>query len=320
MRASLFGGRSTRPEEIGERPSALFRVSDRREQGGVRPLGGALAVAFVCAALWSCRGAERRAPPSIPRRVVTLAPNLTEIVFALGAQDRLVAVSDFSDYPAAARSLARVGGLDSSAERIVSLHPDLVLASRDGNPRGAVQALEAAGIPVLTVSGGSLDAVLEGIRLVAQRLGRLEEGERLAAALSRRRDEVGRNVAGRSRPAAVLLVWPDPPQAAGGGTFLSDVLEEAGAQNLLADRVGWPVVSAEFLATAPIDVLVLPESPETRGVFERARVSGALSRGAAARARVIRLDEAALTRPGPRIFDALESLARELHRPTGSPP
>jgi iron complex transport system substrate-binding protein len=244
--------------------------------------------------------------------VVTLAPNLTEIVFALGAQDSLVAVSEYSDYPAAARGLPRVGGLDASAERIVSLHPDLVLASRDGNPRGAVQALEAAGIPVLTVSGESLDAILEGIRQVARRLSRREDGERLASELSRRRDEVRRRAAGRNRPSAVLLVWPDPPQAAGGGTFLSDVLEEAGAHNLLAGRAGWPVISPEYLATAPIDVLVLPESPETRGVYETARASGVLSRGAAARARVIRLDEAELTRPGPRVFDALESLASQL--------
>lgn len=250
--------------------------------------------------------------------MVALAPNLTEIVFALGAEDRLVAVSDFSDYPAAARRLPRVGGLDTSAERIAALHPDLVLASRDGNPRGAVQALEAAGIPVVTVSGGSLDAVLDGIREVGRRLGRREEGERLSAALERRREEVKLRVAGLVRPAAVLLVWPDPPQAAGGGTFLSDVLTEAGARNLLGDRPGWPLVSEEFLATAPIEALVLPGSAQTRGVYQRARASGALSRGAAARARVIWIDEAALTRPGPRVFEALESLAFALH-PPGEP-
>jgi iron complex transport system substrate-binding protein len=244
---------------------------------------------------------------------VTLAPNLTEIVFALGAADRLVAVSDYSDYPEGARKLPRVGGLDVSAERVVSWRPDLVLASRDGNPRGAVQALEAAGIPVVTVSGESLAAILEGIRRIGERLGRGSEAEALVGRLERRRTEVRRRAAGAGRPAAVLIVWPEPPQAAGGGTFLSDLLEEAGARNLLAERSGWPVVSAEFLATAPIDVLVLPESAETRAVFERSRTSGALSRGTAGKARVVTMDEAALTRPGPRVFDSLEALERALH-------
>ena len=248
---------------------------------------------------------------------MTLAPSLTEIVFAVGAGDRLVAVSDFSDYPPEARRLPRVGGLDASAERIVSLRPDLVLASRDGNSRGVVQALEAAGVPVLTVSGESLDAVLEGIRRVARRLGRAEEGERLTAGLSRRRAAVRSRVAGLPKPAALLLVWPDPPQAAGGGTFLSDVLQEAGARNVLADRPGWPVVSAEYLATTPLDALVVPDSAATRAAFDRAFRSGPLSRGRAAAARVLRVDESVLTRPGPRVFDALETLAAELS--PGSP-
>src|SRR5215470_14112393 len=125
---------------------------------------------FFVAAGCARSGAPQRA--ATPRRVVTLAPNLTEIVFALGAGDRLVGVSEYSDYPEAARAIPRVGGLEVSAEHVASLHPDLVLASRDGNPRGPVTALAAAGIPVLTVSGGSLDAVLAGIRAVAARLHR----------------------------------------------------------------------------------------------------------------------------------------------------
>jgi iron complex transport system substrate-binding protein len=245
--------------------------------------------------------------------VVALAPNLTEIAFAVGAGDRLVAVSDFSDFPPEARKLPRVGGLDASAEAIVALHPDLVLASRDGNPRGAVQALEAAGVPVLAVSGESLDAVLAGIRQVGERLGRGDRARRLVEELSRRRGEVRRRVAGRPRPAALLLVWPDPPQAAGAGTFLSDVLEEAGARNLALGRGGWPVLSAEFLATAPVDVLVLPDSPDARPAFEKARASGVLSRGAAATARILRVPDDELSRPGPRVFAALETLARGLH-------
>src|SRR5215467_5493834 len=121
----------------------------------------------------ACRGPERPSAPKAgaPRRVVTLAPNLTEIVFALGAGDRLVGVSEYSDYPEAARKIPRVGGLEVDAEKVAALKPDLVLAIAEGNAQGPVRALEAAGVPVAVVASGSLDAVLEAIRAVGDRLG-----------------------------------------------------------------------------------------------------------------------------------------------------
>lgn len=200
-----------------------------------------------------------------------------------------------------------------SAEKVASLRPDLVLATREGNARGPVSALAAAGVRVLTLPTGSLDAVLKSIRQCGQALGRREAAARLVDSLAKRREAVRRGSAGRARPRAILLVWPDPPQAAGGGTFLDDVLTDAGAENLLGARPGWPVVSAEYLTTAPVEVLVLPASPENRPTFQKSRSIGALSRGATRRARVVWMDEAALSRPGPRVFDALEQLAAALH-------
>ncbi len=277
--------------------------------------------ALLCALAAGCSRSQSPAPSpdparARPARVVTLAPNLTEIVFAVGAGGTLVGVSDYSDFPPQARSLPRVGGLEVSAERVVSLTPDLVLATPEGNAKGPVAALAAAGVPVLAVPGGSLAAVIEGIRLVGRRLGHADDANRLAADLDRRKEGVQARVArSRRRPRALLIIWPDPPQAAGGGTFLNDLLTEAGAQNLLAGREGWPLVSPEWLVTAPIDVLVVPDSEQTRSAYERSFASGPLSRGAVAAARVVRIDESVLTRPGPRIFDALEKLAGELMCP-----
>jgi iron complex transport system substrate-binding protein len=240
---------------------------------------------------------------------VTLAPSLTEIVYALGAEKALVGVSEYSDFPEAARRLPRVGGLDVDAEKVAALHPDLVLALAEGTARGAVRSLAAAGLLVAVVPSGSLDAVLAAVRLVGDRVGRPEAASRLVGELSRRREAVRRRHPNGPRPHALLLVWPDPPQAAGGGTFLGDLLTEAGAVNLVHDRSGWPVLSLEYLATAPIELLVVPDSEQTRGAYVRAFRSGALSRGPVSRARVVRLDESALTRPGPRVFEMLERLA-----------
>jgi len=261
--------------------------------------------------LAGCRaeGPKLAESPSGPRRIVALAPNLTEIVFALGAGDRLVGVSEYSDFPEEARRIPRVGGLEVDAEKVAALKPDLVLAIAEGNAQGAVRALEAAGLPVAVVPSGSLDAVLEAIRVVGDRLGRRAEADALVAQLSRKRGAVRSRAAAGDHPRALLLVWPDPPQAAGRGTFLDDLLTEAGARNLVAERGGWPLLSAEYLATAPVDVLVVPESEQTKDAYARAFASGPLSRGPVAKAKVIRLDESALTRPGPRVFDMLERLS-----------
>ena len=269
--------------------------------------------------LGGCR-AERKAPAAaapVPAsggaaRVVTLAPNLTEIVFALGAGDRLVGASEYSDYPEAARAIPRVGGLEVDPEKVAALSPDLVLAIAEGAARGAVGALEAAGLPVVVVPSGSLDAVLESIRIVGAGLGRDARARSLIEELSRKRAAVRKRAASSKQPRTLLLVWPDPPQAAGSGTFLNDLLEEAGARNVVADLRGWPVLSKEFLATTPVDLLVVPDSPETRPAYARAFSEGPLSRGPISRAGVLRLDEAVLTRPGPRVFDALDVLSRSV--------
>jgi iron complex transport system substrate-binding protein len=273
-----------------------------------------LAFGLFAATLLGCRAPESVSPASTPHRVVALAPNLTEIVFALGAGDTLVGVSEHSDYPAAALRVPRVGGLEVDAEKVAAVGPDLVLAIAEGSARGAVRALEAAGLRVVVVPSGSLDAVLEGIRLVGRALG--EEAARLTGSLERRRDRVRRDAARRPHPKSLLLVWPDPPQAAGGGTFLDDVLTEAGGDNLARARPGWPVLSSEYLATAAVELLVLPDSPANRPAFDAAFARGALSRGAVRNARVVRLDESALTRPGPRVFDCLERLAAEIAETT----
>ncbi|MEO8430483.1 MAG: helical backbone metal receptor [Acidobacteriota bacterium] len=313
--ASYSGARTPRAPDYAQ------RLPRRHYPDGL--LAGLAAGAFLVALALGAPACSRRsappspapAPASLAARVVSLAPNLTEIAFAVGAGERLVGVSDFSDYPPAALAIPRVGGVDVSAERIASLHPDLVLASGDGGSiRGAASALASSGVPVLAVSTTSLDEVLAAIRVVGARLGRAEAADELARRLDARRRAVAAKTAGARRPRAILLVWPDPPQAAGGRTFLDDVLSRAGADNLVGGRPGWPVLSSEWLATAPIEVVVVPDSPGNRPVFDRSFSTGPLSRGRVKAARIVRVDESVLTRPGPRVFDALESLAADLPR------
>ena len=241
--------------------------------------------------------------------MVALAPNLTEIVFAVGAGGRLVGVSSHSDYPHEALALPVVGGLTPDLERVVSLRPDLVLATTEGNSPSTVALLGARGIPVLTTSAPDLRGVIRSIRQIAARLGVGPRGEALADLLERKLASVESRSLGRAPVPAILLVWPSPPQAAGTGTFGGDLLREAGGSNCVG-RPGWPVVSSEFLVTAPCRAVVYPDEPSTRSIFLEAFRSGPLSRMSAVRAGMtIPIDGDLLTRPGPRSFEALEALA-----------
>ena len=223
-------------------------------------------------------------------------------------------MSEFSDYPEAARSIPRVGGLEVSAERVASLHPDLVLASQDGNARGPVMALESAGIPVLAVSGGSLDAVIEGIRRVAARLGRGPQGESVAADLSRRTYRPGPPGV-RRRPRGCCARLAGSSQGAGTRHFSR---RRAGSRGRTTCwwQCGLAEVSAEF-RTRKADGASsfgrarprqsLTSAPLPRDLFRAGRSS---RRRASLRPRSPR----AATRPGARVFGVLSAGSNGSHR------
>jgi ABC-type Fe3+-hydroxamate transport system substrate-binding protein len=232
-------------------------------------------------------------------------------LFALGAAPRVVGVSDFAaDLPEAAGK-AHVGGFAPDLERVVSLAPDLIVVSKDGTDRSAFEKLEALGFTVVVTDGTTLAGVLEDLTRVGHALGEDERAIAVVAALTKRiaaAEAVGR---ARPRTRALVLIWPDPPVAAGAGTFVGDVVAHAGFTNVVPQSAGdWPRVSFETLAAWNPDLLIRPETPENRDVFERAfgdarwRLVPAVSKG-----RVVALPGGLLERPGPRLVDALERLA-----------
>ena len=246
--------------------------------------------------------------------MVALAPNLTEIVFALGEGRKLVGVSARSDYPPAAARIPVVGGLTPDLEKVVSLRPDLVLATTEGNSPATVAILAARGIPVLATAAPDLSGVIASIRTIGDRLGVPDAAARLAATLEARRDVVRRRIRRGPPPAAVLLVWPAPPQAAGPGTFADDLIRTAGARNCVPRR-GWPLLSPEFLIQAGCQAIVYPREKDTQETYARAFRDGPLSKMPAAReGHLIGIEADRLTRPGPRAFDALEELSAAFDR------
>ena len=274
------------------------------------------AVAVACAVL---------APPlaaAQARRVVVLAPSAAEIVFALGAADRVVGVSDFAAGLPGAEGKERLGGFVPDLERIAALAPDLAVVSRDGTDRRAAERLSALGVRVVVTDAASLDGVYADVRRVGAALGRAAEAERLVDGMQRRvarAEERVRLRRGARRPTALAVIWPDPPVVAGRATFVGDLLERAGLDNVVPRSAGeWPRVSHETLVGWNPRLLVRPDTRENRAAFEAAFAPASRWQllPAVRAGRVVVLDGDWLERPGPRLVDALEALVERLRAGT----
>ncbi len=245
---------------------------------------------------------------------MALAPSAAEILFALGASDRVVAVPDYAEDLPEAAGKPRTGGFSPDLERVVALAPDLVVVSRDGTDRAAYEKLRSLGLPVAVTTARSLSGVLTDIRTVAEAIGEREAGESLVARLSVRIAAAERRGAARPepRPRAVVVIWPDPPVVAGSASFLGDLLLRAGLANVVPPEAGeWPRVTFETLSAWNPDLVVRPRTRENDAAFSRAfGADGRWRLVPAVRAgRVVTLPGGWLERPGPRLVDALERLA-----------
>jgi iron complex transport system substrate-binding protein len=245
-----------------------------------------------------------------PQRVVALAPDVTEIACAVGACDRLVAVSTTSDYPTQALSRPRIGGSD--VEAIIAHRPDLVLATTAGNDPRVVDRLQALGMPVCTFDVTSLARLSEGVRLAGAVLGCSDTAAELAGALDRRIAAARDRAARLPRRTALFVVWWEPLIVAAPGTFHDDLLRHAGLDTAVPGAAGrYPRVDPEVLLDPRLAVVVTPDEPDVRATFAATLslpVAGRLRSGAA---RVIWLSADPVSRPGPRLVDALEQLVSE---------
>ena len=253
--------------------------------------------------------------PRPPGRIVSLVPSVTEAVFTIGAQDRLVGVTDFCDYPAEARRKPSVGGMISpSLEGIVALKPDLVVATTAGNRHETFDQLARLKIPVYLVNPVAVSDVLDLIGRLGRLTDRPEPAGRLVVALRERIQAVVARVAGRPRPRVLYVLWPDPLIVPARGALVSELLGLAGGDSVTADGgQGYPRYSMEAaLARNPEVILVARHdptgSPLARSTWERFTQVPAVSAG-----RLHTVDGDLMHRYGPRVVDGLEALARLIH-------
>ncbi len=251
-----------------------------------------------------------------PQAIVSLAPSNTEILFALGLGDRVVGVTEFCNYPPEAQEKPKVGGFsDVNTEKVVELAPDLILAT-SLHLSEVVPALEKLGLTVVVIDPPDVPAVLEGIKLVGKITGREEEAKALTAAMRKRIDAVAKAVEGREKPRVFWELSSDL-WTAGPGSFINDLIERAGGENIAAEaEAPWVQLSSEAIVAADPEVIFLADHPFGESAETVAARPGWSEISAVVNDRIIELSQEEIditSRPGPRIVDALEMVAKVLH-------
>ena len=247
------------------------------------------------------------------KRIISLSPATTEIIYAIGAQKQLIGDAQYCDYPEAAKKLPKFGSFDTvNAELVVAAKPDLVLLAA-GVQQNFLPQLEQAGLNVAVLDAHNLSEIWNNIRLAGKVSGNEKAANALADSLARRVDHLAKRAAGaKERPRVFFEVWPDPLMTAGDGTFISDLIGLAGGHNIAAGKVkGFGQYSREMLVAANPDIYLLsshgdkPESLKKRSGFKEL---GAVKQG-----EIHVVNDDLVTLPGPRIVDGLEQLVGIIH-------
>ncbi len=253
-----------------------------------------------------------------PRRIVSLAPNLTEILFAIGAQGKIVGVSNYSNYPKEAEKLPKVGGFfNPSIEKIFALNPQVVLIAR-GTPLSVINKLRSLGINVFTSDPKTIGDIYKLILTVGEITGNVEQSAALVKQMKEQEEAVlnkTRNIPQSERPKVYVEIWNNPKMSAGKGTFIDSLIREAGGINIAEDAKGsWPVMSDEDILKANPDVIILLYKGNIKQVESR---PGWNTINAVKNHRVYVENPDIFERPGPRIIQALVKLYNILYGNNG---
>jgi len=251
--------------------------------------------------------------PDHPHRVVCLIPSVVDIVYSLGAGADVVAISDFTKYPAEAVQKPSIGlPLSPSIETIVALHPDLVIGSGDLNVVESAGSLQRLGVPVFMVDPHGIEGIYASILSLGKALNREREANTLVARLRARVEAVKARVAGKPKLRVLMAIWYDPVMTIGKKAFISELIEAAGGRSVTDDIAQeWPEMSLESIVSRQPDALLFikgskltAEDLKTRPGWEHVK---AVQQG-----RVYYVDDR-IQYPSPVAFDALEDLAKQFH-------
>ncbi len=249
-----------------------------------------------------------------PQRIITLLPSETEIVYAIGAADSLVGVDDYSNYPKEAESLEKIGNMDVNFEKVLSLKPDLVLASYTMG-KAAVDKLRSLNIPVYATDPKTYDAVVEKVKQIGQIINKNEQAAEVAAHMQQVREQVAAAVKDAPKPNVYLEFAPG--WTVGKGEFLDELISIAGGANI-ATQPGWYEIDAESVVKSNPDQIIYASMTVAEG--EKNPILSAIEArpgwdaiNAVKNKLLFEVDQDPLTRVGPRLAEGLLEVARKLH-------
>lgn len=251
-----------------------------------------------------------------PQRIVSLAPGISETLYALGLEDKIVGVTTFCDWPAAARAKTKIGGFTNpSIEKIVSLRPDLILATADGNRKETARQLEKLGLPVYVTNPTSTSGVLKSIGHIGSITSREKEAAALVEKLRQKLHSVAVRTRGKKKPRVFFQLGMEPMITAGRGTLIHEVIERAGGVNVAGNDVAnYPRYSAEGIISASPDIIVFAPMVNDKtfeAVYKFWRAFGKVP--AVKNGKIYPIDANLINRASPRIFDAVEILSFMFH-------
>ena len=260
-------------------------------------------------------GREIRVPDD-PKRIVALAPSITEIIFALGQQGRLKGTTQFSNYPAEAAKLPKVGSyVRLDLERIVALNPDLCIAIKDGNPKAIIERLQSLNIPVFAVNPRNLESLLQTIQKIGGILNASARAKTLVEDMRKRMQQVDTLVSRIDRrPRVFVQIGISPIISAGSNTFIHELIVLAGGKNLAQGPVAYPRFSREQVLVLSPEVLIIT-SMARAAVFEQVKAEWRRwpHMPAVRDHRIFLEDSNFFDRPTPRLVDGLELLVKLIH-------
>jgi len=260
--------------------------------------------------------------PKAPERIVSLAPSNTEILFALGLENRVVGVTKYCNYPPKIKDFKKSGRIvviggykDPDVEKIISLSPDLVLASKIQSD-STIPELESAGITAFAIDPNNLSSVLQSIEKVGKITGRDAEASELVRNMESRINSVSEKVNPLERKRVFYLLWHDPLQTAGAGTVQDEIIEIAGGANIFHDLSGYPLIDPEAIVQKNPEIIItgVGTGEKRNDSLNWAKAEDSINETAAREGnRIYQIQGDLVTRAGPRIVDALEMMARIIH-------